>query len=55
MSGTEFQSGWDKPCKLPITPKEIEAVIKSSPLQKKKKKKKPLTYGFITDLYKGLN
>ena len=36
MSGTKFQSGWDKPCKLSITPKEIEAVIKSPPLQKKK-------------------
>ena len=28
------------PVNSPITPKEIEAVIKSSPLQKKKKKKK---------------
>ena len=32
------------PVNSPITPKEIEAVIKSFPLQKKKKKKKKTPY-----------
>ena len=43
------------PVNSPITPKEIEAVIKSFPLQKKKKKKPPVTEGFCTDLYKTFN
>lgn len=42
------------PVNSPIIPKEIEAVIKSSPL-KKKKKKSPVSDGFSTDFYQTFN
>ena len=43
------------PVNSPIIPKEIEAVIKSSPLKKKKKKKSPVSDGFSTDFYQAFN
>jgi hypothetical protein len=40
IPGTKDKSASDKYLKSPITPKEIEVVIKSLPTKKKKKKKK---------------
>ena len=40
------------PVNSPITPKEIEAVIKTPPLQKKKS---PVSDGFSTDFYQTFN
>jgi hypothetical protein len=39
IPGTKVKSGSNKPSKQPITPKEIEAVIRGLSAKKKKKKK----------------